>query len=270
MKKYIFLVFLVVIGAGGYYLFNNLEIIVKRLVNKYGSEITGTNVELQGFKLNLASGEGKIQKFTVANPKGYKTPYLFSTDEIYIKVDLKSLTTNAIVIEEIRVDKPYMSYEMLSVTQNNITDILNNVKSNTKSAESNVKEEAKKEPEGKAKAGKKVIIKKISINSTTLTAVIPSQGIEGVATTKAIDKTVTMPNIVIRDIGKGKDGDSIVTAISQVMTRILDEAARSVAQNKLDELKDTAREAVKENVDKAIDKAKEKIDTKGIFDKLKK
>ncbi|MDR1694521.1 MAG: hypothetical protein LBR70_04970 [Lactobacillaceae bacterium] len=266
MKKYIFLAFLVIIGAGGYYLFNNLEIIVRKLVNKYGSEITGTKVDLQGFKLNLANGEGKIEKFTVANPKGYETPYLFSTDEIYVRVNMKSLTSNAIVIEEIRVDKPAMTYEMLSVMQNNVGDILKNVKNNTQSAEEKVKEDAKKEPAGNAKAGKKVIINKISINATNLAAVIPSQGIEGVIETKAVDKTIVLPDIVIKDIGKGKDGDSIVTAISKVMTRILDEATSAVAKNKLDDVKAVA----KENLDKAIDSVKEKIDAKGIFDKLKK
>lgn len=264
MKKYIFLAFLVVIGVGGYFLFNNLEIIVRKLVNKYGSEITGTKVDLQGFKLNLANGEGKIEKFTVANPKGYETPYLFSTDEIYVKVNMKSLTSGTIVIEEIRVEKPAMTYEMLSLTQNNIGEILNNVKNNTKKAEDSVKEEAKKETKENAKASKKIIINKISINAINLAADVKTPGIPGVSESKSVSQSVTLPNIVIKDIGKSKEGGNIVTAISTIITRILNEASAAVIKNKLGDVKAVAQE----NLNKAVDSVKDKVDTKGVFKKL--
>lgn len=53
MKKYIFLGILLIIGGGIYYAATSYEGIVKNLVHKYGSEVTGTDVSLQGFKISL-------------------------------------------------------------------------------------------------------------------------------------------------------------------------------------------------------------------------
>ena len=59
-----------------------METIVKKVVNKYGSEITGTEVNLQGFKLSLTKGEGEISEITVANPKNYSATYIFTFCDI--------------------------------------------------------------------------------------------------------------------------------------------------------------------------------------------
>ena len=261
MKKYIFFAFLIIVGAGGYYLYNNLEVIVRKIVNKYGSEITGTKVDLQGFELNLTTGEGKIQKITVGNPAQYKKPNLFSLEEIYVKVNMKSLASNAIVINEIRVDKPVVTYEMLSLTQNNISEVLQNVKNNTTKTETAAKEEVKS---GKAEESKKVIINKISINGVTLEADITVPAVPG-KEPQTLEKNVVLPNLIIRDIGKGNGGDSVVAAISKVLEKILNEASKAVVKNNLDDLRGVAEK----NLNKVVDDVKEKVDTKGVFKKLK-
>ena len=132
MKKYIF-GFLVLVIAAAWYFSPSLETIVKKVVNKYGSEITGTEVNLQGFKLSLTKGEGEISEITVANPKNYSAPYIFSLGDIFVKVDLKSLATDTIIIEKIAINKPVITYEMLSLTQNNISQIQKNIAANTAS-----------------------------------------------------------------------------------------------------------------------------------------
>ncbi|MDD4556869.1 MAG: AsmA family protein [Alphaproteobacteria bacterium] len=263
MKKYIFLAFLVVVGAGGYYLYNNLEIIVRKIVNKYGSEITGTKVDLQGFKLNLTTGEGKIQKVTVANPSQYKKPYLFSLEEIYVKVNMKSLTKDTIIINEIRVDKPAVTYEMLSLTQNNIGEVLQNVKNNTAKTDKEVKETAEKTNKSED-GGKKIVVDKIAINGVTLEAEVTVPTLPN-KEAQTIDKSIVLPNIIIRDIGKGNNGDSVVVAISKVMEKILSEASKAVVKNNLDDLKAVAEK----NLNKVVDDVKGKVDTKGVFNKLK-
>ena len=89
-KRYVFLGLLILIGAGGYYFVNSFESIVKNLVHKYGSQITGTEVNLQGFNLSLTSGEGSIRGLTVGNPKNYKSANLIDLGGVTVKVDLKS------------------------------------------------------------------------------------------------------------------------------------------------------------------------------------
>ena len=56
-KKYIVLGVLVAAIAGAWYFTPSLESIVKTLVHKYGSQVTGTDVNLEGFDLSLKNGE---------------------------------------------------------------------------------------------------------------------------------------------------------------------------------------------------------------------
>ena len=103
-KKYIFLLVLVAAFAGFYYLTPSFESIVKQVVHKYGSAVTGTDVNLEGFNLKLADGEGHIGKITVENPKNYKLKNAMELGGISVKVNIKSLTQDTIVIDSVEID----------------------------------------------------------------------------------------------------------------------------------------------------------------------
>ena len=136
-KRYIALaVVLGAIAGGVYYVSHNLETIVKDAVHKYGSQVTGTDVKLGGFYLSPLNGEVKLSNLTVANPKGYAQPYILSLGEVYVKVNLKSLTKPLIVVEKVRISKPEVTYELKNVTNNNVSDLLANINKNTASSTS--------------------------------------------------------------------------------------------------------------------------------------
>lgn len=263
-KRYIFLLILLVIIGGIYFVFANLEGIVKTAVNKYGSEVTGTEVKLDGFGLSLLKGEVQLKGLTVANPKGYTKPYLFSLDRVFVKLDIKSLTTDTIVVNEITIEAPEMTYEMLSITRNNITDILKNVEANTKSSEPEavkpVEEKKVEKADKKAdKPAKKIVIDKVSINGVKLDAHVQIMG-------KSASKALVLPNVLIKDIGKGNKETNIVDASVRIMKEILTQATKSItdgmvdlkalAQENLNKVKDEA----KAKIEAEKEKAKEKID----------
>ena len=54
-----------------------------------------------------------------------------SVGRVAVKVNLKSLLDKTIVIENVEVEKPEITYELLSVTQNNISQLMENIKKNT-------------------------------------------------------------------------------------------------------------------------------------------
>ena len=184
MKKYIF-GFLILVIAAAWYFTPSLETIVKKVVNKYGSEITGTEVNLQGFKLSLTKGEGEISEITVANPKNYSAPYIFSLGDIFVKVDLKSLTTDTIIIDKIAINKPIITYEMLSLTQNNISQIQKNIAANTASTEAKPAQTEDTASKDEA-SSKKVIIKELVVEGGEIQAVANING-------KANSLTVPLP-----------------------------------------------------------------------------
>lgn len=258
-KRYMVLGAVAVICAGAYYLTPSLSNIVKSVVHKYGSQITGTDVSLQGFSLSLSNGEGSISGLTVANPQGYKAPNLISLGDVSVKVNLKSLTTNTIIIDEIKVNKPVITYEMLSLTQNNIKQIQSNIAKNTASAEkAEAKDEAPKATDSKtaekSSPAKKVIIKLVSINGGEIQAVANVAGKEN-------STSVKFPAIEIRGLGEAHNGQSIAASISQILTKILNTAAQSVVDNKLGDLKGIAEE----NLNNVLGGVKDRVKLKGIF-----
>ena len=258
-KKYIFLGAFALICAGAYLFTPSMEDIVKTVVNKYGSQITGTDVRLKGFSLSLTNGEGAVKDLTVANPANYKTPYLLELGGVKVKVNLKSLTTDTVIIDEIRVDKPVITYEMLSLTQNNIKQLQDNISQNTAAAEKTEARDAAQPNENKESeaAGKKIIIKLVSINEGELRAQMPLQNKNGTVSVK-------LPPINIKGIGENRQGgDSIAASISVILTKILSTASQTVVNSNLGDLKNVA----KENLNNVVGGVKDRIKDIGIFGK---
>lgn len=257
-KKYIFLGVVVAAFAGFYYFTPSFESIVKKVVHKYGSEITGTDVNLEGFKLKITSGEGEIKKITVANPKNYSTPYVFSLDGISVKVDIKSITGDTIIIDSVKVSKPVITYEMLSLTQNNISEIQKNIAKNTASKPSDSKESELKEAKKAEDGGKKIIIKDLLIDGGEI------QAVTGLKDHKA-SVSAKLPTIHMKDIGKEKQksGDSVAATISKVISKILSTASKTIIDSKISDLKGVAEE----NLNNVVGGVKDRVKEIGIFGK---
>ena len=279
MKKRIFLSLLAIIIIAVAITWMSLESIVKSVVNKFGSEVTGTEVKLEGFNLSPFDGAASIRGLTVANPKNYKNPYLLSLNGISVKLDVKSLMSDTIVIEDITVDKPVITYldvkslmsdtivieditvdkpvityEMLSISQNNIKQLQSNISKNTASAEKAQTAKDEKGEKDNSASAKKVIIKKLTVKAGELKAAANVGGEEN-----SID--VVLPEIVLTDIGGQDKGESIVASISKVLNKILSTASQTVVKSGLSDLKNVA----KKNLDNVVGGVKDKVKSFGIF-----
>lgn len=258
MKKRILFGLLAVIIIALAVIWGSLESIVKKVVNKYGSEATGTEVRLEGFNLSPFNGTAAIKGLTVANPANYKSPYLISLGGVSVKLDMKSLLSDTIIVEDITIEKPVITYEMLSLTQNNIKQLQSNLAKNTASAEKSM-DEAAKAPKKTAEdevASKKVIIKKVTVREGELKAVTAVPGDKG-----ALD--VVLPEIVLTDIGGQNKSESLVASFSKILNKILSTASQTVVKSGLNDLKNVA----KENLDNVVGGVKDKVKTLGIFGK---
>ena len=258
-KKYLILGIVAVAAVAAYVFTPSLDTIVRRLVNKYGSQVTGTDVDLKGFSLSLSSGEGKISQITIANPKNYSAPYLFKLDEISIKVNLKSLTSDTIIIDEIKVRQPEITYEMISLTQNNVSEILKNIENYGKPSES-AAADAKPQKETKAtksdSAGKKVIIKNLLIDKGNIDVIAALPG-------KTQKLSVALPSIKMQGIGESRHGESIPETISKVIGKILTTASQTVVKSNAIDLKGIAQE----NLNNVVGGVKDRVKSIGIFGK---
>lgn len=260
-KKYVVLGVVAVVCVAAWFLTPSIESVVKKVVHKYGSEITGTDVSLQGFSLSLTNGQGAVKGLTVANPAGYDSPYILDLGGVKVKVNLKSLTTDTIIIDEIIVDKPVVTYEMISLTQNNIKQLQQNIAKNTSKAEKTEAADTAKTPSTENKetkaAAKKLIIKLVRINEGELKAVTTVAG-------KSNTIAVKLPQIEMRDLGADKKGgQSIAGSISTVLNKIFTTASQTVINSNLGDLKNVAKDSLK-NITGGV---RDRIKSVGIFGK---
>lgn len=247
----------IVLVAGWLY----LEPMVKGVVHKFGTQIVGTEVNLAGFSLHPLDGELEISDFTVANPEGYETPNLLSLGNIFVKVDPKSVLSDTIVVEEVRILKPELTYEMPNFSTSNVQQLQENVARNTaKSGEAKPVEAKAEEPAATESApAKKVIIRKVTVAGGSLSAMTPLQKNTGAL-------MLEMPAIELTDIGDESKSMSISESVTVIFNKILFNAT-SVVTKALGNVSDMAQKAANKAVDQVKDSVKEEAG--GLLDKVK-
>ena len=100
-----FVVILVVAALGvGYYLMQNLDEIVKNMIEEVGIEVINAQVQVKEVKINLPEGKATLRGLTVANPPGFSSEPLFTLSNVSVTIDTSSLAEPVYLIEEISID----------------------------------------------------------------------------------------------------------------------------------------------------------------------
>jgi len=188
-------VILIAVVAGIFYF--NLDKIIIAAVEKYGSEVTQTDVVLDEVDLDLTSGKGALKGFSVANPSGFTEPTAVQFGTVAVNVDIPNTNDKLIHITEIRIEQPAITYEV-NETTNNLDAIKKNV--DTFMKENGMSGGEQKEAETSSEEGPKLIIDNIYIKGGKVTvkaAALLNQKVEG-----------NLPDIHMKDIGKSEGGAS--------------------------------------------------------------
>lgn len=239
------------------------ECVVKRLVHQYGSQFLGTDVSIQGFELSPFSGKASVKGLRIANPKGYQAPALFDLNEISVDLDVKSLFSDTIVVNSINISKPAFTYEMLSFTKNNVSDLMNNIQASTApSANEPSKPKAEEKPAAKSEGGKKVIIRSFIVDQGEVSVMA------GLANVKKVI-TLPLPSIKLANIGEEKKGASIPETIKTVLNEVLN-AVSQTAFTAVGNVKDLGKASLEEVKNSAEDiKNQAEETTKGLTGAIK-
>jgi hypothetical protein len=128
MRVILIAVAVALVGAVGVFMYvlSSLDDFIQEAVQTYGSEITKTKVTLDQVEIDLTSGRGALRGLTVGNPQGFNTPSAFVLGSISITIDSSTISDDVIVINEIAIDGPEVTYE-LGENGNNIDTIKSNV-----------------------------------------------------------------------------------------------------------------------------------------------
>ncbi|UCH53022.1 MAG: hypothetical protein JSW09_10610 [Pseudomonadota bacterium] len=238
MKKIILIssfVLIAVIGAALYYVFTNLDAIVKAVIEKAGSQTTQTAVRVDKVKIVLTDGAGTINGLSIANPKGFETRHAFRLGAVETKIDIKSLTKEPYIIEKVIIRKPQVFYEMNKDRQGNLNILYDNIAAATAGSGSASK------PATKSAEPKLIIRHFLFADATVEAKVVPLNNKE---------YTLKLPTIDLKDLG-GKNG----ATPSEISQQVL----RAVTERALAEVK---RAGIDEKVQALKSEAQEKLDTK--------
>lgn len=252
MKKIIILVVLVVfLAAGGavYVAVSNLDKMILAGVEKLGPEIVGAPVTLKAVKLSPLSGKGSLHGLVIGNPKGFYTPSAFELGEIRIAVDLKSLFSDKIVIKEIVIDAPKVTYEA-GRGGSNVAVIMRNAEKFSGGSSSDA--------ESSSKSEMKIQIDRFDFTSGTVS--VSAKAFKG--RTVSLD----LPAIHLTGLGKGKDGITPAEASKTILAAVGQGVREAVASGGgVDKLLG----GVRKEAEKAIGDAKKKVNKAlGGFKKL--
>ena len=264
MIKFIFktiltILFLLVLGLVGAYFYAGE--IVKKAVETYVPQITKTSAKLEGMDLSLMKGEISLNGLEISNPQGFKSPDVFSVKKVYVRIDPKSVLTDKIIIEQILIDGTHVSAEATykdGEVTSNITKIQKNVEEylgSSQSADAKATEEKKEEPKTSSSSSKRVVIKDLQINNTSLTLGLMDQTAE-----------IPLPNIEQKNIGEKGKKQTIRETVAYIFNLISLESIKASVAGAQDLLKKTAENAL-QGAANVVDEAKK--NSEGLINAVK-
>jgi uncharacterized protein involved in outer membrane biogenesis len=193
--------------------------IVKGAVNTAGPLALGVPVELQSAKVLPLSGLARLNGFSVGNPEGFKSDYLFKVDLLSVKLKTASLMSDRIHIERIHIKAPQVMYEMKGL-HSNIGALLASLEKEEDDEKKPAS--ASKKKGSPKKGGKGIQIDEILIEGGRLS-------VKTVATLGA-PVTVPLPTIHITGIGaEEKGGASPVEVAAHIVSSLVKAAGTAAA-----------------------------------------
>ena len=223
----------VVIAIVLYFVVSSLDSIIKAAVEKYGSEVTQVDVRLDRAKVSITSGEGALRGLTVGNPSGFETDRAFSLGEISVALDVGTVTQNPVVIKEIVIVAPEVTYELGS-GGSNIDVIQRNVKAYGGTGKGKSKEKAA--PKEDDQEGRKLIIQHLYVRKGKVNV--------SAAMLKGETMSAALPDIHLKDIGKQKGGADPSEVVEILVRAISQSSVKAVGTLDLNKLVGSATESV--------------------------
>ncbi len=224
--------------------------LVKFGVTKYGSELTGCDIQVEHIQVSPLRGKVVLRNLDVGNPEGYKTEKAIHLGEVQVSFSPLSLLKKQIVVHDVLVANPEITYEM--GMPSNIGKIVENLQGEPPKVEEVAEvpkempaeipketpaEAPKPEPpveqaeaasvaveeeEAEAPSGKSLLIEHVQITDGKIHLSATVLG------GKALP--VPLPTIHLHDIGKEKE-TSAMDAVSEVLKKVLSSVTEAVVDS---------------------------------------
>jgi hypothetical protein len=214
-----------------------LDGVVASTVERYGSAVTGTDVNVDGVDLELTAGRARVAGLTVDNPRGYETDYAVRVGSATVSLDIGSLAGDVPVIEELILDGALINAEQREAASN-LTDIQKHATASS----------------GEPQAGEpgRIVVERFRVRNASV-----------LVTSEHLSRPEELPlnDIVVSGIGSATGGATYSEAAEAMLMPVL-AAARAAAAARLssaaaEAVSDAAREELEEESEELRERAGE-------------
>lgn len=199
-----FVVFLVVLLFAVQYA---LGPVVKTAAETVGPMVLKTPVAVSNAHMRVLSGVVDFKGMVVGAPEGFDAN-VFEMQNFRVDLDVPSLfgaTNEPIVVRDITIDSPFVTYELKGLKDN-----LHALLANLGVKDGDGGEEKAKEEKPEKGPGRKVVIEHFAFkNAKVRVAVVGGKG-----------AVVPLPTIELKDIGKDSGGATAIDAVGQILKQI--------------------------------------------------
>jgi hypothetical protein len=241
-------VLIVVLAVVFYFVFTSLGSLIVAAVERFGSEATQAEVVLKGAEVSVTSGEGALRGLRVGNPKGFATDSAVRLGEISLKLDVATVTSDPVVIKEIVVQAPEVTYE-LGEAGSNIDALKRNVDRYTKQKSGGGGGQG-----GGGATAPKLIIENLYLRDGTIKVSVTGLG--------GKTENVRLPTIHLRNIGKDTGGATPDQVMKVVFSHVSGSVGKAVAPLALDAVTGAAEggaEGAKDALEKGAKDAEDSL-----------
>ncbi len=218
----------------------NLGSAIKTVVERVGSDATQAKVTLGSADVALASGTGTLRDLTIGNPAGFTSDHAIRLGQISVTLDIASVKSNPIVIKEIVVGAPQITYEF-GPNGSNLDALKRNVAAYTGAGGGSAPKQSDEA------GGRRLVIENLYIRDGRVDVRASFLKDENAGT--------TLPEIRLRDIGKQggtATGASAAEVTQQVIAAIANASRSAVGKMDVagiqDALKSGAEDALKKSM----------------------
>ncbi len=199
-----------------------LDKIVKTGMETVGPKVTQVSINVDDIKISMLGGSAQVKGLVIGNPQGYKLPQAISVGLAKVSVSPGSLLSDKIVIKEVAVDAPEMTFEG-GIKDNNLTQIQKNVNDFvtglTGAPSTNAPAPAAAKPAGPAK--------KLEVDHF----IISNAKVHGTLHLLGADvplPTLPLPTIELSNLGTGPEGITPSELVQKVLGAITDSTLKAV------------------------------------------
>jgi hypothetical protein len=215
---------------------SRLDGTVAAAIERHGSALTGTRVDVDGVDLALRAGRVDVAGMTVGNPRGYDTDYAVRIGSAAVELDIGSLTGAVPVIEELVLDGALINAEQRAAASN-LTDIQQHATASS----------------GGAPAGEpgRIVVERFRLRNARV-----------LVTSEHLSEPEELPlrEVVVENIGSATGGATYSQAAEAMLLPVL-AAARSAAAERLRVAAvDAVAEAASEELDEETQRLRREAD----------